>query len=98
MLYAFLAAAAPRDQSVWVGPGLLGFVVIAGIGVATVLLWRNMNKQLRKAKASFEEQEPGQSGGEEGPDDGDPDGSTGDSAGGASERPGAGAGSRRPTS
>ena len=95
MLYAFLAAAAPRDQSEWVGPGLLGFVVLAGIGVATVLLWRNMNKQLRKVR--FEEQEPGRPGGEKGPDDGGPDGSTGEGTDGASDRPGAGAGSRRPT-
>ncbi|NYH88798.1 hypothetical protein [Actinopolymorpha rutila] len=49
-------AAAPQDDSAWVGPGLLGFVVIAAIGVATVLLWRNMNKQLRKVR--FEEPNP----------------------------------------
>ncbi|MEQ4209904.1 hypothetical protein ABN028_09790 [Actinopolymorpha sp. B17G11] len=52
-------AAAPRDPSQWVGPGLLGFVVIVSIGVATFLLWRNMNKQLRRVK--FEER-PGRSG------------------------------------
>ncbi|WP_157181172.1 hypothetical protein [Actinopolymorpha alba] len=46
-------ASAPVDPTKWVGPGLLGFVVIAGIGVAMVLLWRNMNKQLRKVR--FEE-------------------------------------------
>ncbi|MBM7791102.1 hypothetical protein [Tenggerimyces flavus] len=40
--------AAERDPSVWVGPGLLGFVVIMGLVVATILLWRNMNKQLKK--------------------------------------------------
>lgn len=39
---------ADRDSSQWVGPGLLGFVVIVGLGVGTYLLWRNMNKQLRK--------------------------------------------------
>ena len=48
------SASAPRDPTEWVGPGLLGFVVIAGLCVATVLLWRNMNKQLRKVR--FEEE------------------------------------------
>ncbi len=56
MLYMIVGAAAPQDDSAWVGPGLLGFVVIAAIGVATVLLWRNMNKQLRKVR--FEEPNP----------------------------------------
>ncbi|MFD2079254.1 hypothetical protein SAMN05421678_102523 [Actinopolymorpha cephalotaxi] len=56
MLYMIVEAAAPQDDAAWVGPGLLGFVVIAAIGVATVLLWRNMNKQLRKVR--FEEPEP----------------------------------------
>jgi hypothetical protein len=51
--FGFLAAA-PRDPSEWVGPGLLGFVVIVSLGVATFLLWRNMNKQLRRVR--FEEQ------------------------------------------
>jgi hypothetical protein len=40
--------AAERDPSVWVGPGLLGFVVIMALAVAMVLLWRNMNKQIKK--------------------------------------------------
>ena len=31
-----------------VEPGLLGFLVVAGIGVALVFLLRSMNKQLRK--------------------------------------------------
>ncbi|MET9022204.1 hypothetical protein ABZV93_19705 [Actinopolymorpha sp. NPDC004070] len=56
MLYMIVEAAAPQDDSAWVGPGLLGFVVIMAIGVATVLLWRNMNKQLRKVR--FEEPDP----------------------------------------
>ncbi|REF35634.1 hypothetical protein [Thermasporomyces composti] len=45
--------ASPRNSDDWVGPGLLGFVVLAVLGVATVLLWRSMNKQLRKV--TFEE-------------------------------------------
>lgn len=40
--------AAERDSSAWIGPGLLGFAVIVALGVATYLLWRNMNKQIRK--------------------------------------------------
>jgi hypothetical protein len=56
VLYMIVQAAAPQDDASWVGPGLLGFVVIAAIGVATVLLWRNMNKQLRKVR--FEEPDP----------------------------------------
>jgi hypothetical protein len=39
---------ADRNPSQWVGPGLLGFVIIVGLCVGTYLLWRNMNKQLRK--------------------------------------------------
>lgn len=40
--------AAEPDSSGWVGPGLLGFIVIVLLGLATFLLWRNMNKQLGK--------------------------------------------------
>lgn len=42
-----LAAARP-DPTKWVGPGLLALGIILAIAVAMVLLWRNMNKQLRK--------------------------------------------------
>lgn len=48
MSAAPILLAAERDSSAWVGPGLLGFVVIVALGVATYLLWRNMNKQIRK--------------------------------------------------
>ena len=41
---------ADRDSSQWVGPGLLGFAVIVAMCVGTYLLWRNMNKQIRKVK------------------------------------------------
>jgi hypothetical protein len=30
------------------GPGILGFLVVAGMGVALYFLLRSMNKQLRK--------------------------------------------------
>lgn len=57
---ALISAAAPADKpdpTKWVGPGLLGFLTIALIGVATFFLWRSMNKQLKKV--DFEEKEPG---------------------------------------
>lgn len=35
------------DPSV-VSPGLIGFVIFVGLGLATVLLWLSMNRQLKK--------------------------------------------------
>ena len=49
-----------------VNPGVLGFLVVALLGVATWLLIRSMNRQLRKV--DFEEEE------RSGPDDLDPNG------------------------
>jgi len=48
---------APRyiDPSV-VSPGLIGFVLFVGLGVATVLLWLSMNRQLKKI--NFDEGTP----------------------------------------
>jgi hypothetical protein len=40
-----------------VNPGLLGFVIVAVLGVATFLLIRSMHRQLKKI--DFDEQEPG---------------------------------------
>jgi hypothetical protein len=42
------AAAASSTASSSVEPGVLGFLVVAGIGVALVFLLRSMNKQFRK--------------------------------------------------
>jgi len=42
------AVAASSSASNDVEPGLLGFLVVAGIGVALVFLLRSMNKQFRK--------------------------------------------------
>ena len=39
-----------------VEPGLLGFLVVAGIGVALVFLLRSMNKQFRKLPPPPEEE------------------------------------------
>ena len=41
-----LAAAVPSSSLV--APGVYGFLVVAGIGVALVFLLRSMNKQIRK--------------------------------------------------
>jgi hypothetical protein len=54
------AAAASSPNSSNVEPGVLGFLVVAGIGVALVFLLRSMNKQFRKITP-----EPGPTGGHE---------------------------------
>ena len=41
------AASADADGS-GVGPGLLGFLVVAGLGVALILLYRSLRRQLRR--------------------------------------------------
>ena len=46
MTFGVLAAAAPASDSVT--PGLLGFLVVAAMGVALVFLLKSMNKQFRK--------------------------------------------------
>jgi hypothetical protein len=46
MTLAALAAAASSSNDV--EPGVLGFLVVAAIGVALVFLLRSMNKQFRK--------------------------------------------------
>ena len=43
---AAVAASSPSSNDVT--PGLLGFLVVAAIGVALVFLLRSMNKQFRK--------------------------------------------------
>jgi hypothetical protein len=53
-----------------VEPGLLGFLVVAGIGVVLVFLLRSMNKQFRKLPPPEEPEETG-TGGASGYDDAD---------------------------
>jgi hypothetical protein len=48
-----LAAKVSNDD---VTPGVLGFLVVAGIGVALYFLLRSMNKQLRKLPPPTEEE------------------------------------------
>lgn len=47
---------APWDQP-WISPGLLGFIIVVILGLATWLLVRSMSKQLRKLDADRPEQE-----------------------------------------
>ena len=50
MTLGVLAAASTASDNV--EPGVLGFLVVAGIGVALVFLLRSMNKQFRKIDAN----------------------------------------------
>ena len=50
-LAALAAAAASSSASNDVEPGVLGFLVVAAMGVALVFLLRSMNKQFRKIEA-----------------------------------------------
>jgi hypothetical protein len=43
-----LLAASTQSVASQVYPGLLGFLVVAGMGVAMFFLFRSMNKQLKK--------------------------------------------------
>ncbi len=43
-----LLAASTQSVASQVTPGLLGFLVVAGMGVAVFFLFRSMNKQLKK--------------------------------------------------
>jgi hypothetical protein len=62
-LAALAAAAASSTASNDVEPGVLGFLVVAAIGVALVFLLRSMNKQFRKIDAN--PLEPGSPDGEQ---------------------------------
>jgi hypothetical protein len=52
MTLAALAAAAASSSANDVEPGVLGFLVVAAMGVALVFLLRSMNKQFRKIGAN----------------------------------------------
>ncbi|MFY9932622.1 MAG: hypothetical protein WAK82_31940 [Streptosporangiaceae bacterium] len=52
MTFGILAATAASSSSVNdVEPGVLGFLVVAGIAVVLVFLLRSMNKQFRKIES-----------------------------------------------
>ena len=48
MTFGVLAAVAASSASNNIAPGVLGFLVVAAMGVALVFLLRSMNKQFRK--------------------------------------------------
>ena len=48
ILAAVLGSSSTNSTLSNVEPGLLGFLVVAGIGVALIFLLRSMNKQFRK--------------------------------------------------
>jgi hypothetical protein len=53
------AVAASSSASNDVAPGVLGFLVVAAMGVALVFLLRSMNKQFRKITPEPEPDPPG---------------------------------------
>ena len=57
---AVLNSSAGNSTMNSVAPGLLGFLVVAGIGVALVFLLRSMNKQFRKLGPPPEESQEAQ--------------------------------------
>jgi cobalamin biosynthesis protein CobD/CbiB len=48
LILGVLAAAAASSSTNDIEPGVLGFLVVAALGVALVFLLRSMNKHLRK--------------------------------------------------
>ena len=71
---SFAAAGSASTSTNNVTPGVLGFLVVAGIGVALVFLFRSMNKQFRKITPEpGPEPGPGPEVGEGGPGGGEPD-------------------------
>jgi hypothetical protein len=65
VLAAVAASSPPSDD---VTPGVLGFLVVAAIGVALVFLLRSMNKQFRKIAPKDEAAGPGDAASEAAPD------------------------------
>lgn len=57
-------AAPVSDNTPWVGPGMLGFIVVVIIGLVTWFLGRSMAKQLRKLDAGRAEQQESEQQGE----------------------------------
>jgi hypothetical protein len=57
---AALSSSAGNSTMNNVEPGLLGFLVVAGLGVALVFLLRSMNKQFRKLGPPPEESQEAQ--------------------------------------
>jgi hypothetical protein len=62
LLAGVLIASSNNNTLNDVEPGLLGFLVVAGIGIALVFLLRSMNKQFRKLPPPPEETDNGGAG------------------------------------
>jgi hypothetical protein len=75
-LAAGLASSSSTSSTISnVEPGLLGFLVVAGLGLALVFLLRSMNKQFKKIGPKPEEAQPDEAGLEEAePGDAESDG------------------------
>jgi hypothetical protein len=73
ILAAVLSSSSNNSTLSNVEPGLLGFLVVAGIGVALVFLLRSMNKQFRKIGPPPEEEEA-EEGASNAPDDANAEG------------------------
>ena len=54
LTFGVLAAVAASSSASDVTPGVLGFLVVAAMGVALVFLLRSMNKQFRKIEPKAE--------------------------------------------
>ena len=70
--YVVAGALAVEDQDV--SPGVLGFLVVAALGVATWLLIRSMNRQMRKIDLPDDTGDTGDARGASGADGDLPDG------------------------
>jgi hypothetical protein len=77
LLAGVLAASTGNSTLNDVEPGLLGFLVVAGIGIALVFLLRSMNKQFRKLPPP---EEPDEQGAGEGGGDGGAEGAKAEGA------------------
>ena len=53
-------AAPVNDNTPWVGPGMMGFLVVVAIGLVTWFLGKSMAKQLRKLDGGRAEQQEAQ--------------------------------------
>ena len=62
LLASVLSASSSNNTLNDVEPGLLGFLVVACIGIAVVFLLRSMNKQFRKLPPPEEPEETGDGG------------------------------------
>jgi hypothetical protein len=80
LLAGVLAASTSNSTLNDVEPGLLGFLVVAGIGIALVFLLRSMNKQFRKLPLPEEPDEPDEQGAGEGGGDGSAEGAKAEGA------------------